>query len=94
MSIIYLNINALPDEAICKTKLFADDSKLLSGNDDPKDSLNLQNELYRVCLWSNTWDMKLNVNKCKIMHLGKRIHAGRTLWETSMGIYGNWRRVS
>ena len=47
-------------------------SKLLSVVNEPKDSLSLQNDLDRVCESSNTWSMKLNVSKCKILHFGKK----------------------
>ena len=66
-------IKDLSDEVISITKLFADDSKLLSVVNESKDSLSLQNDIDRVCEWSNTWGMKLfsNVSNCKVMHFGK-----------------------
>ena len=63
--------NDLPDEIISITKLFSDDSKLLSVVNVPEESLSLQNNLDRVCKWSNTWGMKLNFSNCKVMHFGK-----------------------
>ena len=47
-------INDLPDEAANKTKLFADDSKKLSVIKEPENNLSLQEDLRRVCDWSNT----------------------------------------
>ena len=47
-------------------------SKLLSAINEPEDSLRLQSDLDRGCEWSNTWGMKLNVSKCKVMHFGKK----------------------
>ena len=48
-------INDLPDEVISITKIFADDSKLLSVVNGPKDGLSLRNVLDRVCEWPNIW---------------------------------------
>ena len=68
-----LYINDLPEcvkFAICK--LYADDSKLLANVETDEDRLRLQEDLNRIVDWTNTWLMKLNYSKCKIMHIGKR----------------------
>ena len=31
----------------------------------------LQNDLFKVGEWYKTWGMKINVEKCKVMHFGK-----------------------
>ena len=72
-----------------KTKLFADDSNLLSVIKGPEDSLSLQEDLRRVCDWSKTWGMKLNATKFKMKFLEKRIRVNRTLWKTPLGIVAN-----
>ena len=38
----------------------------------PEDTLSLKEDLRRECDWSNTWGMKLNVSKCKIVQFGKK----------------------
>ena len=36
-----------------------------------EDSLSLQKDIDSAFTWSDTWQMKLNPSKCKVMHLGK-----------------------
>ena len=33
-------------------------------------SLNFQQDINKLCSWSNTWQLHFNADKCKIMHLG------------------------
>ena len=71
--IIY--INDMPDKILSTIKLFADDSKLLTeiDPDNPSASTNiLQLDIQRVTEWSEDWLMELNIEKCKIMHIGKK----------------------
>ena len=64
-------INDLPDCVDCESKLYADDSKLLSAYSDPLDGISLQRSIDSVNDWTKDWLMRLNVGKCKVMHLGK-----------------------
>ena len=72
-------INDLPLEVISHTSLFADDSKLftriVSEKNRALDNHNgheaLQRDLDAVREWAGRWKMEFNVDKCKIMHLGK-----------------------
>ena len=60
---------------------FADDSKIFRVVNGPEDRNALQEDLRRLSDWSETWQMKFNVDKCKVMHLGPRnMH-----WNYSMG---------
>ena len=65
-------INDLPEAVNSNVKLFADDSKLLSIINEPKDSLNLQKDLDAICEWTRLWGMRLNVEKCKTVHFGRK----------------------
>ena len=66
-------INDLPDEIknnICK--LFADDCKLYceilrEGNDNL-----MQRDLTNLELWSKKWQLLFNIDKCKVMHVGRK----------------------
>ncbi|XP_065675561.1 uncharacterized protein LOC136091777 [Hydra vulgaris] len=54
-------------------KIYADDTKLLQEirpEFHDADCLILQNDLNIVTEWSKEWLMELNVQKCKVMHLG------------------------
>jgi gas vesicle protein len=64
-----LYINDLPDSVNNHAKLFADDTKLIAEINKDND---LQNDINGVLDWTNTWLMRLNLDKCKVMHLGKR----------------------
>ena len=60
---------------------FADDSEIFWVVNGPEDRNALQEDLRRLSDWSETWQMKFNVDKCKVMHLGPRnMH-----WNYSMG---------
>ena len=67
--IIY--INDLPENLFNVTKIYADDTKIIADVSNPKSISDLQSDLNEVVKWSERWLIKLNVNKCKIMHLGK-----------------------
>ena len=75
-----LFINDLPLEVLSPISLFADDSKIFSRiiseknkreSDDTDGRDMLQRDLNNVREWALKWKMEFNVDKCKIMHLGK-----------------------
>ena len=53
------------------TKLYADDLKLYTCITSTDDCQNLQNALSNLLLWSNDWQLKVNVSKCHVLHLHK-----------------------
>ena len=73
--VIYINDIT---ECISNTaKLYADDTKILAevgmrGEQSLTDQENtLQEDLNRVVDWTRVWLMQLNLEKCKVMHLGR-----------------------
>ena len=72
-------INDLPLEVISPLNLFADDSKIfttilkdgaeVANNDTGRATL--QRDLDITKQWADNWKMEFNVDKCKIMHLGR-----------------------
>ena len=50
---------------------FADDSKLWGAADNSLDRALIQKDLDTLGEWSNKNQMPFNINKCKIMHIGK-----------------------
>ena len=73
-------INDLPLEVISPLSLFADDSKIFTtiAKGDNTNQVNsipgceaLQRDLDITKKWADKWKMEFNVDKCKIMHLGK-----------------------
>lgn len=51
---------------------FADDTKIYGCLKDPKDCDTLQDDLDLLCAWSNEWQMQFNIDKCRVMHIGKK----------------------
>ena len=64
-------INDLPDKIENVTKLFAYFSKLISVINGKLEVEKLQKDLNELDYWCQTWGMKLNVEKCKVMHFEK-----------------------
>ena len=61
----------MPDKIVNVTKLFADDSKIISSIKGEMDINKLQNDLFAVRVWCRTWGMMLNVEKYKVIHFRK-----------------------
>ncbi|CAF0888156.1 unnamed protein product [Brachionus calyciflorus] len=49
---------------------YADDSKILSIIKNFDSIIKLQNDLDNVCKWSKDWSAELNLEICKIIHVG------------------------
>ena len=69
-----LYINDLPDQIQQPTEmaLYADDSKLYRTIKSDADTENLQLDLNEMNSWTETWRMKFNTNKCKVMRLSRK----------------------
>jgi hypothetical protein len=50
---------------------FADDTKLFSSVQDSAARDRLQKDLDTLVRWADDWQMKFNVEKCKVMHIGR-----------------------
>ena len=73
-------INDLPLEILSPLSLFADDSKIFTRiiSEKNKSKTNLfqgnevlQRDLDTIREWAQKWKMEFNVDKCKIMHIGR-----------------------
>jgi len=64
-----LCVNDLPDWIRNELKIFADDTKFWSRIKTVADSTILQQGLNSVCCWSDKWQLRFNVKKCKLMHI-------------------------
>ena len=49
---------------------FADDTKLFGKAGNTQDVEKLRKDLSELHLWSEKWQMKFNIDKCKVMHIG------------------------
>ena len=61
-------INDLPDVMKSTCKIFADDTKLYNFS---KNSITLQNDLTNLQIWSETWQLYFNTDKCHTLYLGR-----------------------
>ena len=64
-------VNDLPDEVQSFTKLFADDAKLYKDLQNLEDFEMIQDDLNKLCQRTIKWLMIFNVEKCKVMHIGR-----------------------
>jgi hypothetical protein len=55
-------------------KIFADDCKTFSKISTVNDHDRLQENLDELCDWSNTWKLKFNAAKCKVLHFNPDIN--------------------
>lgn len=68
--IIY--INDIDEGIFNKILKFADDTKLVGKVGSMEDIEELRKDLARLFEWSEKWQMKFNLDKCKVMHIGSR----------------------
>jgi hypothetical protein len=66
-----LFINDLPDSIASHIKLYADDSKIIRIIQSEQDTIDLQNDIDAAAEWSRKWLLPFNVEKCKVMHVGR-----------------------
>lgn len=67
-------INDLPDNLSSCMRIFADDSIIYRPIRSSTDHLALQQDLERIGEWCNTWQMTLNVSKCKLITFSRKHH--------------------
>ena len=63
-----LFINDLPASVKNEIRIFADDVKMVV---DPSQNQDVQNDLDALCHWESIWLLKFNLEKCKLLHIGK-----------------------
>ena len=51
---------------------FADDTKIGGVAKEINHCVSIQNDLNKLVEWSSQWGMKFNVDKCKVLHVGKK----------------------
>jgi hypothetical protein len=70
--LIFINDLDLAAEDVEALAKFADDTKVGNSVRTDADRVKLQEVLNRLCEWTTEWGMKFNVQKCKVMHFGKK----------------------
>ena len=64
-------VNEIEHSLESKALKFADDIKVVRVIEESKDQETLQSDLDKLVKWSESWQMKFNLCKCKVMHAGK-----------------------
>src|SRR6218665_985195 len=67
-----LFINDINDGILSKISKFADDTKLCRAVGYDQEADILREDLRRMFRWSQDWQMLFNLEKCSVMHMGKR----------------------
>ena len=66
-SVVIIYINDIMDEVSSTGGLFADDCVIYREVSHRKDAEELQRDLEKISNWTNTWQLALNIEKCKVM---------------------------
>ena len=69
--IIYINDIEAAVDTILRVKKFADDTKACAVADNNENCQAIQKQIDELFKWSVDWQMLFNLDKCKIIHLGK-----------------------
>ena len=64
-------INDIPDSINSTVNIFADDTKLFRSVTSEEEHVVLQSDLDMLADWSETWQLKFNASKCKVLHIGQ-----------------------
>ena len=63
-------VNDLDNNIISKISKFTDNNKFCHKARYPDDIIELQEDINKLKDWANKWQMKFNVDKCAVMHIG------------------------
>ena len=63
----------MDEEVLREISKFAGDTKITSRVNTLNDIRSMQRTLEKLVTSSNNWEMEFSINKCGIMHIGKRI---------------------
>ena len=78
-------VNELPLWIKNELRMFADDTKIWCKIMSEKDGATLQEDLDNLTIWSNTWQLKFNAEKCKVMHIGHSFETEYYMTDGSSG---------
>ena len=66
-------IEDIDEEVLFEISKFADDdTKIASRVNALNDIRSMQRTIDKLVAWANRWDKDFNVNRCGVMHIGKR----------------------
>ena len=67
-------VNDIDEGLTCKVSKFADDTKITCKVINTTEKMQLQSNLDIFVSWSEKWQMKFNVDKCKVLHIENNNH--------------------
>ena len=65
-------INDLKVNVVSKLSKFADDTKIYRAITDNNSNQSINDDLNEIFKWSENWEMLFNIEKCSVLHLGKK----------------------
>jgi ribonucleases P/MRP protein subunit RPP40 len=65
-------INGIDEGIISDILKFADDTKIYREVGSRESRETLKTDLRVLCAWFDTWQMRFNTDKCKVMHIGDK----------------------
>src|SRR6201990_3753772 len=65
-------VNDIDKNVLSNISKFADDTKIENRITCENDYQVLQSDLNKIVNWSKTWQMKFNINNCRVLHFGSR----------------------
>jgi len=69
-----LYVNDIAETIQCDLEVFADDTKIYSIIETIEDIVKLQQDLNKLQDWLKLSLLSLNIDKCKVMHIGNTPH--------------------
>ena len=65
-------INDMPKVVKSYMKLFADDAKIYKAIESVENISMIQHDIDKLLMWSEKWQLPLNISKCKVLHYGTK----------------------
>ena len=65
-------VNDISTNMSSETRLFADDCTLFRNVSCKQDCISLHNDLTKIFSWSQTWQLSLNISKCKVLCISNK----------------------
>ena len=89
-TLFVIYINDIPDALNSYIRIFADDTKIFRSIQSINDSNILQDDITKLIEWNEKWQLKFNIEKCKVMHYGKsNVNTSYQMFNTNLEAVSN-----
>ena len=65
-------VNDVPGAVSCMCAMYADDTKVHGPGNNSKEGDKLKKDLNALADWADTWQLRFNADKCKVLHMRKK----------------------